>query len=203
MADKTFYERFISVQSELKAPKSQFNKFGNYSYRNCEDILEALKPLLAKNSLFIRINDEVEMVGDRFYVKATAIISDGDKGISSSAYAREDLQRKGMDASQLTGATSSYARKYALNALLAIDDTKDSDATNTHGKESAQRKTQQNQVNQKAVDYFSSKASLVSDIKELDDLKLKVIKPLVERNDKLTIDAVNSSYLNFKASLEA
>lgn len=118
------------IQKELKAPKSQRNSFGNYNYRNCEDIVEALKPLMDDDDKFT-LSDEMVMVGDRFYVKATATFNDN----IVTAYARESFDKKGMDASQITGSTSSYARKYALNGLFAIDDTKDSDATNTHGKE--------------------------------------------------------------------
>jgi len=120
-----------TIQSRLVAPKSQFNSFGNYKYRNCEDILEALKPLLAETGCSVVVSDEVVQVGDRFYVKATAyLFRDNEVIASSQAFAREPLDRKGMDASQITGATSSYARKYALNGLFAIDDSKDPDSTN-------------------------------------------------------------------------
>ena len=120
-------DALIKIQSELKAPKSQYNSFGKYSYRNAEDILEAVKPLLSKYSATMYITDEVVEVGSRIYVKATVTLSDGKETITASAYAREPEDRKGMDASQITGATSSYARKYALNGLFAIDDTKDAD----------------------------------------------------------------------------
>lgn len=122
-----FIEKIVAIQSELKAPKGQYNSFGKYNYRSCEDILEGVKPLLAKHGLVLTIQDGIELIGDRYYVKATATITDGKESISTSAYARESLDKKGMDASQVTGATSSYARKYALNGLLAIDDTKDAD----------------------------------------------------------------------------
>jgi len=119
----------ISIQNELKAPKGQFNSFGRYKYRSCEDILEAVKPLLHKYSCSLNISDEVVMVGDRFYVKSTATLrKDTGEVISSSvACAREDETKKGMDGAQVTGAASSYARKYALNGLFCIDDTKDAD----------------------------------------------------------------------------
>lgn len=121
-------EKLISIQNELKAPKMQFNKFGNYNYRNCEDILEALKPLLKKHDLTLFITDEVVMIGNRFYVKATATVTDKEEiSISVSAFARESEEKKGMDTSQITGAASSYARKYALNGLFLIDDNKDND----------------------------------------------------------------------------
>lgn len=122
-----FIEKVVAIQSELKAPKGQYNSFGKYNYRSCEDILEGVKPLLAKHGLVLTIQDSIDLIGDRFYVKATATITDGKERLSTSAYARESLDKKGMDASQVTGATSSYARKYALNGLLAIDDTKDAD----------------------------------------------------------------------------
>lgn len=122
-----FIEKIVAIQSELKAPKGQYNSFGKYNYRSCEDILEGVKPLLAKHGLVLTIQDGIELIGDRYYVKATATITDGKESISTSAYARESLDKKGMDASQVTGATSSYARKYALNGLLCIDDTKDAD----------------------------------------------------------------------------
>lgn len=122
-----FIEKIVAIQSELKAPKGQYNSFGKYNYRSCEDILEGVKPLLTKHGLVLTIQDSIDLIGDRFYVKATATITDGKEQLSTSAYARESLDKKCMDASQVTGATSSYARKYALNGLLAIDDTKDAD----------------------------------------------------------------------------
>lgn len=130
-------EKLLCVQTELKAPKNQRNEFGKYNYRSCEDILEAVKPFLAKYKLAMRITDDMVLVGDRIYVKATVTLTDTEnKGfLENSAFAREEETKKGMDGSQITGASSSYARKYALNGLFLIDDTKDSDATNTHGKE--------------------------------------------------------------------
>ena len=129
-----FIEKIVVIQSELKAPKGQYNSFGKYNYRSCEDILEGVKPLLAKHGLVLTIQDNIDLIGDRFYVKATATITDGKEELSTSAYARESLDKKGMDASQVTGATSSYARKYALNGLLAIDDTKDADTMDNNKK---------------------------------------------------------------------
>lgn len=126
--------KLLAVQSELKAPKGQFNAFGKYKYRSCEDILEAVKPLLSKHGLSMTISDDIVDVGGRVYVKATVTVFDHDGNAHSvNAYAREEDTKKGMDASQVTGATSSYARKYALNGMFLIDDTKDSDSTNTHG----------------------------------------------------------------------
>ena len=121
-------KELVSIQQELKAPKGQYNSFGKYPYRSCEDILEAVKPLLGKHSCILNISDQIEMVGDRYYVKATAtIINSEGKSVTTTAFAREQESKAGMDASQLTGSTSSYARKYALNGLFCIDDTKDAD----------------------------------------------------------------------------
>ena len=122
---KKIYAELARIQRDLKAPKNLFNKFGNYKYRNAEGILESVKPLL--NGLALIVNDEPVLIGDRFYIRATVTLTDGDDSVSASAYAREDETKKGMDGCQLTGACSSYARKYALNALLMIDDSKDSD----------------------------------------------------------------------------
>jgi len=127
----------IKIQEELHAPKNQRNNFGNYNYRSAEDIIEAVKPIAHKYGYYLKISDEIMEVGGRIYVRAMAVLAteDGKKEHISMGWAREEETKKGMDASQITGAASSYARKYALNGLLAIDDTKDSDATNTHGKE--------------------------------------------------------------------
>lgn len=126
------YQKLAKIQRELKAPKGQFNKFGGYNYRSCEDILEAVKPLLG--SCMLLLSDQIIQMGDRYYVKAVACFKDEQTQIITEAYAREEETKKGMDASQITGAASSYARKYALNGLFLIDDTKDSDATNQHDK---------------------------------------------------------------------
>jgi hypothetical protein len=123
----------IQIQKELKVPKNQMNKFGNYRFRSAEDIIEAAKPICHKHDCALTISDEVVLIGDRIYVKATATLhkKDGDY-IATTGYAREEEVKKGMDAAQITGSASSYARKYALNGLFAIDDTKDADATNDH-----------------------------------------------------------------------
>ena len=128
----TIHEKLIAIQSELKVPKAQMNKFGNYKYRSCEDILEAVKPLANKKECHVTLEDEMVLVGDRVYVKATATLEEMEGSISRTAYAREAEDKKGMDDAQITGSASSYARKYALNGLFAIDDTKDADATNDH-----------------------------------------------------------------------
>lgn len=127
METKKIYEKLAKVQSELKAPKGQFNSFGKYHYRSQEDILEAVKPILSRQGMTINLTDDIVLVGERYYVKSTATVSDGTDTISVTAFAREPSEKKGMDESQITGTASSYARKYALNGLFAIDDTKDSD----------------------------------------------------------------------------
>lgn len=135
-------KELIAIQSELKAPKSQFNKFGGYKYRKAEDILEAVKPLLNKQKCTLTITDDIVMVGNRIYVKATATIKN-EKGEfeTTTGWAREEETKKGMDGSQITGASSSYARKYALNGLFAIDDNADSDTTNDEQQQAAQQQT--------------------------------------------------------------
>lgn len=139
-------DKLLNIQSELKAPKGQYNSFGKYKYRSCEDILEAVKPLLKANGCVLTITDTVEQIGDRYYIKAEATITDVKTDISKTnvAYARESESKTGMDASQITGTASSYARKYALNGLFCIDDTKDAD-TDEHaqqtGKQTAPKKT--------------------------------------------------------------
>lgn len=143
MAVKTLQQKLIEIQSELKAPKSQYNKFGGYNYRNCEDILEAVKPLCAKHEIVPLLSDEIVMIGDRFYIKATAKVTDGKDEIATTAFARESKDKKGMDESQITGSASSYARKYALNGLFCIDDTKDADfMDNSQSSKQQQPKTQ-------------------------------------------------------------
>ena len=133
-------EKLLNIQQELKAPKNQRNNFGGYNYRSCEDILEAVKPLLKANNCTLTVSDELVNIGERYYIRATARLTDAENAgnyYENSAYAREAEAKKGMDESQVTGACSSYARKYALNGLFCIDDVKDADATNDHGKAKA------------------------------------------------------------------
>lgn len=120
-------KELIEIQKKLKAPKGQYNSFGKYKYRSAEDILEAVKPLCHENNCTLTLSDTLENIGDRYYIKATVAITNGTETVSVSAYAREDETKKGMDGSQITGTASSYARKYALNGLFCIDDTKDAD----------------------------------------------------------------------------
>ncbi len=157
-------KELIAIQSELKAPKSQFNKFGGYKYRKAEDILEAVKPLLNKQKCTLTITDDIVMVGNRIYVKATATIKN-EKGEceTTTGWAREEETKKGMDGSQITGASSSYARKYALNGLFAIDDNADSDTTNDGQHQEAQ---QQTQTQQPAAQQTASSQYHPSDLNE-------------------------------------
>ena len=143
------HEKLLAIQTKLKAPKGQYNKFGNFNYRSAEDILEAVKPLNAEQGVLLTITDEIKEVGGRIYVVATATVSDGTDTLQVSAFAREPENKKGMDESQITGATSSYARKYALNGLYAIDDNKDADTDEHKQQQENAPKKQQKQQAQK------------------------------------------------------
>lgn len=157
------YEKLSSIQEELKAPKNAYNSFGKYNYRSCEDILEGLKPVLKKYKATLFISDSLELIGDRYYVKAAVRLVDIETGetVENTAYAREELDKKGMDWSQITGATSSYARKYALNGMFLIDDTKDADTDEY-----------QNQQNKKGVKESASDAKLNEKMKSSVDKTL-------------------------------
>ena len=168
---ENLHDKMVYIQSELKAPKNQRNNFGNYNYRSCEDILEAVKPLLNKTGLRLSLNDEILTTESGItFVKATALITDGDKGISTSASAGIDVNKKGMDVAQTFGAASSYARKYALNGLFLIDDTKDADATNTHGKESA---SPQSWLNKDTEQFNNAKKAISSGKFNIQDIRKK------------------------------
>lgn len=142
------HEKLLAIQTKLKAPKGQYNKFGNFNYRSAEDILEAVKPLNAEQGVLLTITDEIKEIGGRVYVVATATVSDGTDTLQVSAFAREPENKKGMDESQITGATSSYARKYALNGLYAIDDNKDADTDEHKQQQENAPKKQQGQKQQ-------------------------------------------------------
>lgn len=171
------YEKLLAIQTELKAPKAQFNNFGKYKYRNCEDILESLKPILAKNRATITISDDVVSVGNRIYIRATAKIVDTETGesVETTAYAREEESKKGMDGSQLTGSSSSYARKYSLNGLFAIDDTKDSDYCSSELNRPLKQKTK-NELNQLIAEYAEKTDRSVGEI--VNEVKSVVKKEL-------------------------
>lgn len=159
------------IQNELKAPKGQDNKFGGYKYRSCEDIVEAVKPILLTADLSLLLSDEIVCVSDRIYVKATAMLVDSEGKVKHTvcAFAREPLERKGMDASQITGAASSYARKYALNGLFAIDDTKDADSYEAPKKEKSINKRQLSELEEMINQTGTDKESLLV-LWELTDL---------------------------------
>lgn len=135
-------KKLQTIQTKLKANKGQYNSFGKYSYRSCEDILEAVKPLLAEQGLILTLSDKIVLIGDRYYIEAKALLTDGDTEVITTAYAREEENKKGMDSSQVTGATSSYARKYALNGLFCIDDNKDADTDEYVAKTKKAEKTE-------------------------------------------------------------
>ena len=182
------------IQTTLKAPKGQKNKFGNYNYRSCEDIMEAVKPLLAEHECSLTLTDQIEFIGDRYYVKATATIK-GDSGeVTTTAYAREALDKKGMDEAQITGSASSYARKYALNGLLAIDDTKDADATNDHGKQAPKPPAKPKQSFKTAMleladEYEAIKKQGVFE-KLLSDNNYKTLDDVTDREEQATLFAL-------------
>lgn len=189
MADITFQQKIVAIQSMLKAPKGQYNSFGKYNYRSCEDILEGVKPLLSEQELILTIEDSIEMIGDRYYVKATATLSDGTNSISTSAYARESLDKKGMDASQVTGATSSYARKYALNGLLCIDDTKDADTMNNAKQDTQESVYNWNTLKARATQGGISETDLKHYLK--DTLKVNAVNEMKQEHYQQAFNWVN------------
>lgn len=153
-------QKLINIQKKLKAPKGNYNSFGKYKYRSCEDILEAVKPLLAEEGCQLTISDEIVLIGDRYYIKATAHFTDGNDHQLVSAFARESDEKKGMDSSQVTGTASSYARKYALNGLFLIDDTKDADTdeyanTTSGSKETKEKPKPATGITPGGVDYIT------------------------------------------------
>ena len=179
--EKTIYEKLLTVQNELKAPKDKRNNFGGYNYRSCEGILEAVKPLLQAQGLMLTIKDEVVNIGDRYYVRATVLLDDisSNGEIAVTALAREEEAKKGMDASQITGTASSYARKYALNGLFLIDDTKDADTDEFH------RTTQENgQKTNVATQPNQPPAKKIALTQKIVDEKLKFI---LEQTDAETV----------------
>ena len=191
--EKTIYEKLLAVQNELKAPKDKRNNFGGYNFRSCEGILEAVKPLLQEQGLMLTIKDEVVNIGDRYYVKATVLLDDisSNGEIAITALAREEEAKKGMDASQITGTASSYARKYALNGLFLIDDTKDADTDEFH------RTTQENgQKTNVATQPNQPPAKKIALTQKIVDEKLKFI---LEQTDKETVKNI---YLNLSKMYE-
>ncbi|MFN1845555.1 ERF family protein [Clostridioides difficile] len=184
METNNIYMKLVNIQSALKAPKSQFNSFGKYNYRSCEDILEGLKPILKEEKALVILDDNIVQIGNRFYVEATATLIDAETGekVSTKALAREDETKKGMDLAQVTGSVSSYARKYALNGLFCIDDTKDSDATNKHGNE------QKKEVNESELNtLYSLGESIEKD-------KNRVDSEVYKKFGKLAVDLTKQEY---------
>lgn len=172
---KKIYSELSRIQQELKAPKNLYNSFGKYAYRNAEGILEAVKPLLS--GLALVINDEPVLIGDRFYIKATVTLTDGEDSVSAVAYAREDEAKKGMDGCQITGACSSYARKYALNALLMIDDSKDSDDESLSPKNPANNQEKEKKASNKVQGFLEANTKLMMqafNIPDEDEMKRKI-----------------------------
>ena len=171
------HEKLLAIQTKLKAPKGQYNKFGNFNYRSAEDILEAVKPLNAEQGVLLTITDEIKEVGGRIYVVATATVSDGTDELKVSAFAREPENKKGMDDSQITGATSSYARKYALNGLYAIDDNKDAD-TDEHKQQQENAPKKQQGQKQQAQKQQQAKEPTEQELHELVEKYVRNIEAL-------------------------
>jgi hypothetical protein len=187
---KNIYEKLNYIQVNLKAPKGQYNNFGKYKYRSLEDITDALKPFLQETGTHLILSDTVELIGERYYVVANATITDGENSVSVKGYAREAQNKKGMDDSQITGAASSYARKYALNGLFAIDDTKDADATNKHETEKKNIKQPQ-----KANVYKKPERKVTDEQakKKLTEIVGKFKKQFNYTENKQAIEAINKA----------
>jgi hypothetical protein len=181
-------KKLTIIQTELNAPKNLENKFGNYRYRSAEGILEALKPLLKTADAILTISDEIVEVGGRVYVKATATFTTDGESIATTAFAREAESKKGMDEAQVTGACSSYARKYALNGLFCIDDTKDADATNDHGKAAPAAK---DDLLDKIIESFTMQTTM-----EGLDAKLNKAKTTPYKDDQRMLDAYDKQAQN-------
>ncbi|EGO2589254.1 ERF family protein [Enterococcus faecalis] len=207
---KTFVEKLIAVQTALKAPKGQYNSFGKYKYRSAEDILNAVKPLNAEQGLLLTLSDEPLLIGDWHYIKATATITDGIIKESFTAYARESLTKKGMDDSQITGTASSYARKYALNGLYLIDDTKDADTDEYKKQEKNVKKITKKQLEQlranfqkiaalKKVSEKSVEAQFLTIIKfdgKIEELDTEIHHKLIELTNRNIHKLENEQFFN-------
>lgn len=186
------YEKLVEIQNKLKVSKDNYNEFGKYKYRSCEDILEAVKPLLNELKCMLTLHDEVVLIGDRYYIKACASLLDVEElgtPIIVYAYAREDQDKKGMDQAQITGSVSSYARKYALNGLFCIDDTKDPDATNKH-----------EDTKNENTKYICTDCK-----KEIQATSKKTVKEIIDYSKKQFKTELCSScgYKRYKANMEA
>ncbi len=196
------HSKLQTVQQELNAPKNQYNSFGKYNYRSCEDILEGVKPILDKVKATLTVGDELIQIGDRYYIKATASFTDSENGetVSNSAYAREEESKKGMDASQVTGSTSSYARKYALNGLFCIDDMKDADTRDNSdtGKPATQSKPSSKPTNKPSEKPNPANASTNVPPETESGLKDKIDEPKIKtlQNELIRTGVKDSVILN-------
>ena len=190
------YEKLMNIQKELKAPKSQYNSFGKYKYRSCEDILESVKPLLEKYKVTIILTDKLEQIGERYYIRAMAILFDteSDNSIENTAYAREEETKKGMDGSQITGTSSSYARKYALNGLLLIDDTKDAD-TDEFTKENNKGKTKEEPKEKKITE---GQLKVLSKLYTGDNLVKLLELNKIDKLEDMSMEKANEIILKLK-----
>ena len=190
------YEKLMNIQKELKAPKSQYNSFGKYKYRSCEDILESVKPLLEKYKVTIILSDKLEQIGERYYIRAKAILIDteSNNSIENTAYAREEETKKGMDGSQITGTSSSYARKYALNGLLLIDDTKDAD-TDEFAKENNKGKTKEEPKEKKIT---PGQLKVLSKIYTGDNLVKLLELNKIDKLEDMSMEKANEIILKLK-----
>lgn len=190
------YEKLMNIQKELKAPKSQYNSFGKYKYRSCEDILESVKPLLEKYKVTIILTDKLEQIGERYYIRAMAILFDteSDNSIENTAYAREEETKKGMDGSQITGTSSSYARKYALNGLLLIDDTKDAD-TDEFTKENNKGKTKEEPKEKKIT---AGQLKVLSKLYTGDNLVKLLELNKIDKLEDMSMEKANEIILKLK-----
>ena len=176
---KEINKKLLAVQQQLRAPKSQYNEFNKFNYRNAEDILEAVKPLLVEQGLLLTLSDQIEYIGERYYIRSTVTITDGEDEIKSTAYAREDESRAGMSESQVTGCSSSYARKYALQAILLIDSEKDSDSFDNRTQKTSNKTSAPKKSNSEQLKDFCSQEKLKEGV------DIKVLKKFYEYYDKI------------------
>lgn len=190
------YEKLMNIQKELKCNKNQYNSFGKYKYRSCEDILESVKPLLEKYKVTIILTDKLEQIGERYYIRAMAILFDteSDNSIENTAYAREEETKKGMDGSQITGTSSSYARKYALNGLLLIDDTKDAD-TDEFTKENNKGKTKEEPKEKKITE---GQLKVLSKLYTGDNLVKLLELNKIDKLEDMSMEKANEIILKLK-----
>jgi len=195
-AVKTIMERLYKIQKELKAPKGQYNEFAKFKYRSCEDILEAVKPLL--EDCILTLSDTLVMIGERYYIKATARIWNTDSEISVTAYAREEENKKGMDASQITGTASSYARKYALNGLFLIDDTKDADTMDNTKQEKKAEKKQPPKEASPAAAITALKGVLGAKMGKMSDEDKVALYTYCTANKTVTVDLLQGIIDNYE-----